>query len=158
MAGVDYVDAEHDGYERLAQPVTHRRSVRFHKRDRFWLIEDLLIGEGQHDLFFRFHCAPEVDVTLRSDGILELCDRISHARLLVALLQAPASFELEPTFVSRDYGAKQSSVSACWSERADVPLTRRWAIVPLRANENETGAVESIAKLRETDSDRQPKP
>src|SRR5207245_5760893 len=123
-----------------------------------WLIEDLLVGEGQHGFSFRFHCAPEVDVTLRLEGILELCAKISNARLLVAPLQASASFELEPTFVSRDYGAKQPSVSACWSERADVPLARRWAIVPLRANENETGAVELIAKLRETGSDRQPKP
>ncbi|MGB9178208.1 MAG: alginate lyase family protein, partial [Pyrinomonadaceae bacterium] len=33
----DRVAAEHDGYRRLTQPVTHRRAVRFDKRERFWL-------------------------------------------------------------------------------------------------------------------------
>ncbi|MFH4308114.1 heparinase II/III family protein, partial [Acinetobacter baumannii] len=34
----DHVIAEHYGYGRLSQPITHRRAVFFDKRRLFWLI------------------------------------------------------------------------------------------------------------------------
>jgi len=87
-ADADTVVAEHYGYRRLLQPVTHRRTARFDKRKRFWLIEDELTGEGTHEFTFRFHVAPGVDTNLRRDGMVELYDKISSARLLI-LCQKP---------------------------------------------------------------------
>ncbi|MGH9359063.1 MAG: alginate lyase family protein [Terriglobia bacterium] len=51
----DLFAGHHDGYCRLAQPVTHRRWV-FHLKSHFWLVRDLAEGEGEHDLelFWRF--------------------------------------------------------------------------------------------------------
>jgi Heparinase II/III-like protein/Heparinase II/III N-terminus len=39
----------HDGYGRLRSAVTHRRSI-FHLKSHFWLVRDLALGEGSHEL------------------------------------------------------------------------------------------------------------
>ena len=147
---LDYVVAEHEGYHRLTQPVTHRRALRFDKRQRFWLVEDTLLGQGEHVFHFRFQFADNLETSIRDDGIVGVCDKIKGAGLFVAALDAGAKVKLEPRFVSRDYGAKQPSVGACWSERARVPLVRRWALVPLRADEEQRARLELIARLRKS--------
>ena len=52
--------ASHDGYQRLMDPVTHRRQV-VQVRD-FWLVRDAVIGRGQHGLEIFWHFAPEMSV------------------------------------------------------------------------------------------------
>ena len=141
----DIIIAEHDGYKRLAQPVTHRRTVRFEKRERLWIVEDSLSGEGEHVFRFRFHFAEGVDMSVRADGIALACDKMTGARLFVVALDASAAPEFEPRFTSRDYGARSASVSACWTIRATVPLTLRWAIVPACASENEGERLNLVA-------------
>jgi uncharacterized heparinase superfamily protein len=142
----DLIVAEHYGYQRLTPPVLHRRSVTFDKRRRFWLIEDELTGEGAHEFSFRFHFAPGLETEVRPDGIVLACDKIQGASLWLAPLSDQSIAQLESGFVSNDYGAKQSSVVACWAESASVPLRKRWLIIPLLATED--NAAELIARLR----------
>jgi len=144
----DLVVAEHYGYQRLSQPVSHRRSVRFDKRRRFWLIEDELTGAGTHDFSFRFHFAPGLETEVRPDGIVSAWDKINGASLLVVPLTDHRVPELEPGFVSTDYGAKQPSIVACWSECVSAPLHKRWVIIPMRASEDSSSAAELIVTLR----------
>jgi hypothetical protein len=146
-AETDFVVAEHYGYQRLGQPVLHRRSVTFDKRRRFWLIEDELTGEGTHDFSFRFLFAPGLETEVRPDGIAVACDKIKGASLLIAALTDRQVPELESGFVSNDYGAKEASVVACWSERTRVPLIKRWAIVTVPGSDD-SAAAEVIAGLR----------
>jgi hypothetical protein len=133
----DTVVAEHDGYKRLAQPIQHARTVRFLKRERLWIIEDSLSGEGEHVFHFRFHFAEGLETSVRAQGIALACDKMTGARLFVVALESSDSPELEPRFMSRDYGERSASHSACWKIRATVPLVLRWAIVPACASENE---------------------
>jgi hypothetical protein len=53
----DFVDGSHDGYHRLAEPVTHRRSILFVKPE-YWIVVDLLTGRGVHALQQYFHLMP----------------------------------------------------------------------------------------------------
>jgi len=140
----DVIVAEHYGYQRLAHPVIHRRTVRFEKEQRIWLVEDELTGEGIHEFSFRFHFAPRLETKIRPEGIVEVCDNINGARLLI-LCQKPdrqggqVELEepvLEPKFSSRDYGAKQPSVSVCWTVQSVVPLKMKFWLVPVRNDEN----------------------
>jgi hypothetical protein len=69
-ADVDFLDAEHDGYATLRQPVTHRRRVIFIKphdaaqgAPAYWIIVDDLSGNGRHDVELRFQLTGET-VTL----------------------------------------------------------------------------------------------
>jgi hypothetical protein len=141
----DLAIAEHHGYARLDQPVTHRRTVEFDKQNRFWLIEDALLGEGEHDFRFRFHLAPEIETSVRADGIVAACDKIRGAQLLIISLDEGHAPELETRWTSRDYGAKMPSVSACWNVRANAPLIMRFALVPVCAGEDER---ERLRKVR----------
>lgn len=107
----DKVVAEHYGYMRLSQPVTHRRAVTFNKRERSWLIEDEFNGEGEHLYEVRFHFAPEVEVQVNGSTVEA---RIGEAILTVTSESEPI---LESQPVSRDYGEISDAISACWSTR-----------------------------------------
>jgi hypothetical protein len=133
----DLVVAEHAGYQRLPQPVTHRRTVQFDKQKRFWRVEDTLSGVGTHDLAFRFHFAPGLEISLRPDGTIDVCDKMNFARLLMKASGLVTEPLLESRFSSRDYGAKEQSVSVCWNTRAAMPFTVQFVLVPVCAGEDE---------------------
>ena len=56
----DVADGEHDGYRRLADPVTHRRVVLYMKPD-VWVICDVLSGQGSHQAELLFHLRPDCE-------------------------------------------------------------------------------------------------
>lgn len=132
----DRVAAEHSGYERLAEPVTHRRVITFNKLDRSWLIEDELVGKGQHNVATRFHFDAGLDVKLFDNNSVIAGDEISGTRLLVRSFDLDQPAELEAQFTSRHYGSKVESVAACWTIRTGLPCKLRWAIVLLGEGED----------------------
>jgi hypothetical protein len=62
-AEMDFLDAEHDGYASLPQPVNHRRRVIFIKpvdgaqSGAYWIVVDDLNGSGRHDIDLTFQFA-----------------------------------------------------------------------------------------------------
>ena len=143
----DVVSAEHTGYQRPPHQLTHRRTVRFEKRQRFWKIEDELLGEGEHDFSFRFHFAPGLDLKVRPDGIIEVCDKMSGARLLIAPSGITVPGTLEERFSSRDYGAREPSLSVCWAVRTSVPFATHFVIVPICAGEGDGERLSLVKQL-----------
>ena len=128
-AGSDRVAAEHTGYERLPEPVTHRRVITFNKPDRSWLIEDELAGKGQHKVTARFHFDAGLNVKLADNNSVIAGDEISGVRLLVRSLDLDQLAELEDQFTSRHYGSKVESIAASWTTNTSVPCKLRWSIV-----------------------------
>jgi len=59
---------KHVGYQRLEQPLVHKRCLRFLKRERVLLICDRLEGDGEHLLQWYWHFAPGVVVTQDLQG------------------------------------------------------------------------------------------
>ena len=135
-AEFDYAIAEHDGYQRLAQRVTHRRSIRFDKKDRFWLIEDEFTGAGDHQLATRFHFNAGLEVSAYNETAAVGRDPNTGARLLIQPLDLDEGPQFEKQFTSRDYGEKQASLTANWSMDTAVPRKLRWLLLPLSANED----------------------
>jgi hypothetical protein len=104
--------AEHYGYQRLKNPVIHRRTVTFDKAS--WLIEDEFLGDAiEHDFEVRFHFAPGLQVNT-DKTIVEVRDPDTNLTLIVRSLSLSVSPTLEPQFTSRNYGEMQESISACW--------------------------------------------
>lgn len=141
----DVVIAEHDGYQRLSAPVTHRRTVTFHKSDRLWLVADDISGQGEHELALRFHLSPGIETTVLPDGSIEAYDKMTGARLLIVSSGITVHAELDKLFSSRDYGARQPSVSVCWRQRSALPFTAHFGIVPIAAGEDVS---ERVARLQ----------
>jgi hypothetical protein len=65
-AGV--VDAEHDGYTRLAGNVVHRRWLVAPPEDRAILVVDLVSGDGSHEVRASWPLRPELDVRRFDNG------------------------------------------------------------------------------------------
>lgn len=55
------VNAMHDGYERLEEPVRHKRDILFFD-NRCFLIKDSFVGKGVHEFEINFHLHPNVDL------------------------------------------------------------------------------------------------
>jgi hypothetical protein len=128
--------AEHSGYERLPEPVEHRRAVTFYKQARWWLIEDEINGKGEHKFAARFHFDAGLEISpFESNGVMT-CDKTSGARLLVYSLDLDQPAELEARFTSRHYGSRHESLSACWTTILSTPFKLRWAIVPMVGDED----------------------
>jgi hypothetical protein len=72
----------HDGYQRLADPVRHVRSVRFDAAGNSLVVRDEVSARRPHDVEFFWHFAPELNVRLTSTGL--------HARGKAFTLQMQA--------------------------------------------------------------------
>lgn len=144
---LDYVIAEHEGYRRLDQPVTHRRSVRFDKLNRFWLIEDEFSGAGKHHLATRFHFNAGLEVSAYNEKAAVARDPQNGARLLIQPLDLNEAPQFEEQFTSRDYGEKEASLAANWVVETDLPRKLRWLLLPLSASEDEPERLAEIENL-----------
>ncbi len=149
----DYASAEHSGYGRLGQTITHRRSVTFERANGWWLVEDEVRGEGEHTVTARFHFDEglAVEALIRDDKSIAVAwDKMaprSSPRLLVCAMSLKEPLHLEDQFTSKHYGSRLPSISASWSVKMSLPVRLRWAIVPVRAGENEEDRLQ-IVNLR----------
>lgn len=73
-----HIEAEHDGYLRLPDPVLHRRAVTWHKQSLVLQVEDTFVCKGRHEAEIHWHVSEEVELDGLSDGSLRgrLDDRI----------------------------------------------------------------------------------
>lgn len=126
----DRVSGEHYGYMRLREPVTHRRTVTFNKRERWWMVEDEFSGSGVHELATRFHLDSGLEVNLAGDTSILAYDKMSGARLMIGALGAAPRPDLEKQFISKNYYSKEPSITACWRSTSEVPCTFQWILIP----------------------------
>jgi hypothetical protein len=109
------LDAFHDGYKRLTDPVIHHRRLKLLKREKKLLLSDRLDCTGKHevDVFFHFH--EHCDV--RQTGVRSFTAQIENSRLHITL-----DTHLTPElvrgsehpilgWVSRTYGLKEPSTT-----------------------------------------------
>lgn len=152
----DLVIAEHFGYRRLAQPVTHRRAIHFAKRLRCWFIEDTLSGEGVHQLAFRFQIAPGLVSLLRPDGLVDISDKMTNARMVISASGLDAEPEFEEHFCSVDYGKKTSSRAVIWQQRSELPVIVRFSLIVVDASEDVAQRVSEVKQGEKVGDSRAP--
>ena len=125
----DRVSAEHRGYQRLPNPLTHRRTIAFNKSDRCWLIDDEFIGEGEHEFSIRFHFDAALEVTASERSVVAH-DRTSGAGLAIRALTLESTPELQIQSISDDYGHQMESTTACWNVAGRLSKVS-WSIDPV---------------------------
>jgi uncharacterized heparinase superfamily protein len=109
------VEASHDGYKRLTDPVVHRRRLRLFKRSKDILIADRLVCAATHDveIYFHFH----ENCSVRQRAICSFTAEIENFRLTMNMdpklrYQVVRGSE-NPIlgWVSRRYGVKTASMT-----------------------------------------------
>ena len=63
LPGVEYMEAEHDGYRRLPQGVIHRRRL-LYVAPESWIVVDDFRGSGEHTFDFHYHLPGDAEVSL----------------------------------------------------------------------------------------------
>jgi uncharacterized heparinase superfamily protein len=115
----DVLQATHDGYRRLPEPVDHTRGITFDKDRCWWRIEDTLGGSGEHLCEIFFH--PGVPIDFEDDAV-----RLRAPRGDLWLFPpAGATARQQPGWISSGYGLRQPSTVLVYSVRARVPFTLR---------------------------------
>ena len=132
----DLLDTVHYGYERLADPVTHRRQVFFSKAVELWLIRDLLTAHDEHDYVFYLHF-PALGVS-RVSGVAPVvathCEQGANLAV-VPLVTESVSLQIQEDWVSPSYGLKVRAPVVCYSWRARGSCSFLIALVPLSGTE-----------------------
>jgi hypothetical protein len=128
----DFLDADHDGYKTLPDPVTHRRRVIFVKPG-YWILVDDLSGAARHQVDLRFQFGA-LDVALgahpwaraKTAGgrVLWICP-FPSAPVQPALIKG----ELSPLqgWISPQFGQRQPAPMLIYSFAVALP----WRIVTL---------------------------
>ena len=121
-AEADVLEAWHDGYRRLPDPVLHRRRIVLDKASRRILIEDRLEMAGAHDVLLLFHCSEHCRVDAVVDGFTleqkgrELTLRLPTRDQACARVFCGSTAPLLG-WVSRRYDERQPSPTIAWSAR-----------------------------------------
>ena len=115
----------HSGYERLTNPVRHRRFV-FHLHGSFWLIRDVADGSGRHELETSWHFAPDVEISHSENQFharIGPLDNPADTELLILIPTEDPQWisELHSEFVSPAYGEKVAAQVLRCSTQAAVP-------------------------------------
>jgi len=128
----------HTGYARLPQPVVHRRWV-FHLKSNFWLIRDVVVGEGEHSFELSWHLSPGLVVHRKSsDCFLSEEDGKSRFALLTNEGSSWVS-DLGEGWCSPVYGKKEPALAIHFRRRSVVPSELCSVLLPVSETTPELG-------------------
>lgn len=123
----------HDGYERLADPVRHMRSVRYDAANMTLVVRDEIAAKKQHQVELFWHFAPGLDVRLNSTGL-----HLRGQRFALQMAAQGADLKLELVranenpplgWYSRSYESKQPcDVLKISTISSAVPIECRFTI------------------------------
>jgi hypothetical protein len=119
----DILSAEHNGYGRLKYTITHQREILFNKTKGFWVIRDILRGDGYHQYDLYFHFAP-LEVEFDKEFPLAIKTKVSGANLAVIPLETKGvSVEVKKGWVSYRYGVKEEAPIVKYSQKGIAPAS-----------------------------------
>ena len=109
----DYFAGMHDGYERLAAPVSHSRGVLFLKQD-YWVMHDRVTSAAPHryDLWFHFDAGIKSDSD-QSDGI---------SAVMQTMESGDSGLKMACFGRNSNWQREEGSVSHCYAQRAAAPV------------------------------------
>ena len=140
------MEAEHDGYRRMPQGVTHRRRVVYFRRNT-WIIVDDFRGSGEHTFDFHYHLPEDVEVSGLEQDENGVAVRAEKGKLRLRLIASqPVTSELirgetAPIagWASRGYGEKKPSSTLRATLTGFAPAMAITFLVPPSNDEGVSG-------------------
>ena len=126
--GFTLFSGSHSGYERLDGAVRHRRMI-FHLNGEYWLVRDIAVGQGEHDLDILWHFASGVRVAAQDEMIAAW----QNGEQLALLTADSWNCSVIDGFVSPAYGDRQPASVAIFNARVQLPAQHATMILPLKA-------------------------
>lgn len=139
----DLFVGSHTGYGRLPQPVVHRRWV-FHLKSRFWLVRDLALGEGAHELALFWHLAADSSPVFTADNTAVLSHADPPAVALLPVKGHGWSQEILPGWWSPVYGQKESAPVVCFRKKTSLPAEFATLLLPVGEESADWGVLERM--------------
>ncbi len=113
-----FVTASHDGYQRLPDPVRHRRTIlRFARH--YWIMLDALDAASAHHVSLTFQSAPGAVVDRKTPQVFSI--ESEHARLFVAL-DPHLEGAIEERMVSRAYALQEPAHAVIATAGVNAPI------------------------------------
>ncbi|MDA7857906.1 heparinase II/III family protein, partial [bacterium] len=127
----DFFDGEHKGYERLKNPVNHRRQIYFDKEGRCWIIKDILTGKGKHKLDLYFHLNHIETIVNNEDSMAVKSNIVDGANILVLPVQTEGlEVKIEDGWISYKYGEKIEAPVVRYSKDTELPTSFFMVLYP----------------------------
>ncbi len=120
----DRFEGEHDGYQRLADPVTHRRQLALRKRDAVLEVTDHLTARKPHHVELFWHFAEGCEVAVQGDtavathGPVQLSITMPGTRWRPQLVRGQTDPPLG--WVSRRFDERMASPTVVWQGSIDA--------------------------------------
>lgn len=129
----DFLDVQHKGYERLKNPVIHRRQITFNKKEGFWTIKDILTGQGNHTFDIYFHFAPMEVIADKIDNLAVFTNYKNGMNLLIKPQPIKGlNLAIQEGWISYSYGTKQKAPVVKYSLTAEVPVSFTFLVYPFK--------------------------
>lgn len=126
-----FFTGSHTGYQRLEDPVLHRRSV-FHLHGEYWLVRDTLSGRAEHDVEIFWHFAPGAE--LRTDAASLSAKQDGQNLSILGSDNVAWEISIETGSVSPAYGRKETAPVGIFRSRQKLPADHGSLIVPVSAS------------------------
>ena len=126
----DFLEAEHNGYSRLKDPVIHRRSILFDKEKKVIIIRDKLLGKGTHRCISCFNTPPAIECEIEPGlgSVVILKTGIPFARILTEMADNGAGIDIGESFYSESYGRKADSRVLKFAYQGKLPAVFTYMI------------------------------
>lgn len=116
---LDMVAGVHDGYARLAQPITHQRQLFFIKPD-YVIVIDQLTGQGLHTFDLNFHLMPDAEPVRVSENFV----RVRHSDEVGLFINALTPPGTQVSIVEGETEPIQGWISRYSGEKHAAPVVR----------------------------------
>lgn len=143
--GFDYVQAGHDGYWRLEQPVQVLRQVLFVKPD-YWIIVDTCRSNGEHEYTLPFHFAEGLELAVQENGAIQAAAAAGGPVLHLIPLTSVRT-ETGTSWVSRNYNEKKPAVKAAFVQKGSGFTKFVTVLYPSKEANQKLPLVQEIAVL-----------
>jgi hypothetical protein len=142
----DFVSGRHDGYQRLATPATHKRSILFIKTD-YWVVLDEVQSNGDHiaDLRFHFDAGANPLIEATNGPAVVLAETNEERGLQVTVFGAEGRWRREEGWVSHCYGSRERTRLYAYS--AQTAGDQRFVTFLLPQVESKRYSVEEVEAI-----------
>jgi hypothetical protein len=137
----DLLVAAHSGYGSLPNAVSHRRHI-FYLKPHFWLVRDVIDGDGWHRVDAAWHFAPGTLSTIPGGVDFSIDDKSGLALLFTT--NKTCSREITREGFSPVYGRRQLSPVFRVRTDASAPIEIATLLLPMPARDSGPGSLQAF--------------